>query len=84
MPLIPGSHTIKINFAGKSFPISPFKVKVVPFFDAKKYRTHGRGLVPEGVRVKDDTFFIITTKDAGDGQRQLLCHQPGGGVLSVR
>lgn len=53
-------------------------VRVAPVSDAKKCKAFGRGLLANGVRVKDDADFVITTKDAGEGVADVRIIAPGG------
>lgn len=46
--------------------------------DAKKVRASGRGLQPQGVRVKDDADFKIHTEGAGEGRPDIQIIGPGG------
>ncbi|XP_051163533.1 filamin-A isoform X2 [Leptopilina boulardi] len=73
-----GLHSVNIFFAGKLIPDSPMGVNFSPVSDAKKCRAYGRGLLPNGVRVKDDADFTITTKDAGEGVPEVRVIGPGG------
>lgn len=58
-------------------------VNVAPLSDAKKCRAYGRGLLANGVRVKDVADFVIITKDAGEGIPEARCIGPGGVNLPV-
>ncbi|XP_043469574.1 filamin-A isoform X2 [Leptopilina heterotoma] len=73
-----GLHSVNVFFAGKLIPESPMGVNMAPVSDAKKCRAYGRGLLPNGVRVKDDADFTIITKDAGDGEPEVRVIGPGG------
>lgn len=46
--------------------------------DAKKVKTGGRGLQPQGVRVKDAADLQIYTDGAGEGQPEVQIIGPGG------
>ena len=59
-------------------------VRVAPLSDAKKCKAYGRGLLANGVRVKDDADFIITTKDAGEGVADVRIIAPGGVNLPAK
>lgn len=74
----PGLHMVNIVFAGKPISGSPYTVNVAPVVDSKKCRAYGRGLVPNGVRVKDNADFTIVTKDAGDEVPGVKVIAPGG------
>ncbi|XP_071544150.1 filamin-A isoform X9 [Panulirus ornatus] len=73
-----GLHSINIFFAGQSIPGSPFGVKVSPVCDARKVRASGRGLQPNGVRVKDSADFKVYTEGAGEGNVEVKVIGPGG------
>uniref|UniRef100_A0ABD2W3Y9 Calponin-homology (CH) domain-containing protein n=1 Tax=Trichogramma kaykai TaxID=54128 RepID=A0ABD2W3Y9_9HYME len=79
-----GLHSVNIFFAGKLIPNSPTGVRISPLSDAKKCRAYGRGLVSNGVRVKDDADFIITTKDAGEGVAEVRVIAPGGVTVPAK
>ncbi|XP_012277113.1 filamin-A isoform X2 [Orussus abietinus] len=81
---VTGLHSVNIFFAGKLIPDSPVGVNVAPVSDAKKCRAYGRGLLPTGVRVKDDADFVIVTKDAGEGVPEVKVIGPGGVKLPVQ
>lgn len=83
MSPITGLHSVNVFFAGKLIPKSPMGVNVAPVSDAKKCRAYGRGLVPNGVRVKDVADFVIITKDAGEGVPDARCIGPGGVNLPI-
>lgn len=73
-----GLHSINIFFAGQSIPGSPYGVKVSPVCDARKVRASGRGLQPNGVRVKDSADFKVHTEGAGEGNVEVKVIGPGG------
>ncbi|KAF2884976.1 hypothetical protein ILUMI_21197 [Ignelater luminosus] len=73
-----GLHSVNIFFAGQSIPNSPYGVRISPVSDAKKVRASGRGLQPQGVRVKDDADFKIHTEGAGEGRPDAQIIGPGG------
>ncbi|XP_011497813.1 PREDICTED: filamin-A [Ceratosolen solmsi marchali] len=75
---IVGLHSVNIFFAGKLIPNNPVGVRIAPISDAKKCKAYGRGLLANGVRVKDDADFVITTKDAGEGKADVRIIAPGG------
>ncbi|XP_044590424.1 filamin-A isoform X4 [Cotesia glomerata] len=80
---ITGLHSVNVFFAGKLIPKSPMGVNIAPLSDAKKCRAYGRGLLANGVRVKDVADFVIITKDAGEGIPEARCIGPGGVNLPV-
>lgn len=65
MSPILGLHSVNVFFAGKLIPNSPCGVNIAPLSDPKKCKAYGRGLLANGVRVRDDADFTIITKDAG-------------------
>ncbi|XP_008201955.1 filamin-A isoform X1 [Nasonia vitripennis] len=79
-----GLHSVNIFFAGKLIPNNPIGVRVAPVSDAKKCKAFGRGLLANGVRVKDDADFVITTKDAGEGVADVKIIAPGGVNLPAK
>lgn len=79
-----GLHSVNVFFAGKLIPKSPMGVRVSPVCDAKKVRAYGRGLLSNGVRVKDDADFTIITKDAGQGEPNVRIIAPGGVNLPAK
>ncbi|XP_015599800.1 filamin-A isoform X2 [Cephus cinctus] len=79
-----GMHSVNVFFAGKLIPGSPAGVRVAPVSDAKKCKAYGRGLLPNGVRVKDDADFTIVTKDAGEGTPEVRVIGPGGVNLPIQ
>ncbi|KAK0098975.1 hypothetical protein PV326_011999 [Microctonus aethiopoides] len=80
---ITGLHSVNVFFAGKLIPKSPMGVKIAPVFDAKKCRAYGRGLLPDGVRLKDIADFVVITKDAGEAVPEIRCRGPDGVALPV-
>ncbi|XP_066973712.1 filamin-A isoform X13 [Macrobrachium rosenbergii] len=79
-----GLHSINIFFAGQSIPGSPFGVKVSPVSDARRVRASGRGLQPNGVRVKDAADFKVYTEGAGEGNVEVKVIGPGGSHETVK
>ncbi|XP_078037195.1 filamin A protein cher isoform X5 [Augochlora pura] len=73
-----GLNSVNIAFAGKPIPGSPYPVNVTPAVDSKKCRAYGRGILPNGVRVKDNADFTIVTNDAGDEVPGVKVIAPGG------
>ncbi|XP_013789840.1 filamin-A-like [Limulus polyphemus] len=68
-----GMHKVKVLFAGKEVPKSPFNVKVEGTVgDFKKVTASGPGLEPTGVMVGRPTYFDVFTKDAGKGQVEVI------------
>ena len=74
---IVGVYSINVFFAGQPIPKSPFGVRVSPLSDARKVRASGRGLQPNGVRVRDDADFRVYTEGAGEGNLDIRVIGPG-------
>ncbi|KAK5639704.1 hypothetical protein RI129_012196 [Pyrocoelia pectoralis] len=79
-----GLHSVNIFFAGKSIPNSPYGVRISPVSDAKKVRASGRGLQPQGVRVKDGAEFKIYTEGAGEGHPEVKIIGPGAVAIPCK
>lgn len=61
-PKLEGPHKVKVNFAGKQIPKSPFDIKVEGFAgDPSKVKTSGPGLEPTGVVAGAPTYFDVDT-----------------------
>ncbi|XP_050314750.1 filamin-A isoform X2 [Anthonomus grandis grandis] len=73
-----GLHSVNIFFAGQPIPNSPFGVRVSPVSDFRKVKASGRGLQPNGVRVKDVADFNIYTEGAGEGFPEVQIFGPAG------
>lgn len=73
-----GLHSVNIFFAGQPIPNSPFGVRISPVSDHKKVKASGRGLQPNGVRVKDVADFKIYTDGAGEGHPEVQIIGPAG------
>ncbi|XP_067124657.1 LOW QUALITY PROTEIN: filamin-A-like [Centruroides vittatus] len=78
-----GLHSVNVFFAGQQIPNSPFGVKVTPVCDARKVRASGRGLQPNGVRVRDMADFKVYTENAGEGVLNVKVIGPGGATEHV-
>ncbi|XP_045034741.1 filamin-A isoform X1 [Daphnia magna] len=79
-----GVHSINVFFAGQPIPKSPFGVRVSPVSDARKVRASGRGIQPNGVRVRDVADFRVHTEGAGEGQLDIRVIGPGGSNEPVK
>lgn len=67
-PKIPSPHKVKILYAGREIPKSPYMVNVeTPAADPSKIIASGPGLQADGISVNKPTFFDIFTKTAGRG-----------------
>ena len=73
-----GVHSINVFFAGQPIPKSPYGVRISPVSDARKVRASGRGIQPNGVRVRDVADFRVHTEGAGEGQLDIRVIGPGG------
>uniref|UniRef100_A0A4W4DWE1 Calponin-homology (CH) domain-containing protein n=1 Tax=Electrophorus electricus TaxID=8005 RepID=A0A4W4DWE1_ELEEL len=82
-PVLEGSHTVHVSFAGQPIPKSPYKVQVSEASNANACRATGRGLQPKGVRVKEVADFRVFTKAAGMGTLQVFVKGPGGAEVPV-
>lgn len=69
---------MNVFFSGQPLPNSPYGVRVAPVSDARKVRATGRGVQPNGVRVKDLADFRIHTEGAGEGRPEVTIIGPGG------
>ncbi|XP_061930043.1 filamin-A isoform X6 [Apis cerana] len=68
-----GPHSIKVLFAGREIPKSPYTVNVeAKGGDPGKVTTSGPGLQPEGVMANRPTYFDIFTKAAGRGVPEVI------------
>ncbi|XP_046746702.1 filamin-A isoform X4 [Diprion similis] len=83
-PKVEGSHKVKIQFAGRAIPKSPYTVNVEGHAgDSTKVTASGPGLQPEGVSINRPTFFDIFTKEAGRGVPEVIILDPQGSKTSV-
>ncbi|XP_070164422.1 filamin-like isoform X3 [Polyergus mexicanus] len=83
-PKAEGPHKVKVLFAGREIPKSPYIVNVEGHAgDSSKVTASGPGLQPEGVVVNRPTFFDIFTKDAGRGVPEVIILDPQGSKTAV-
>ncbi|XP_026824513.1 filamin-A isoform X4 [Ooceraea biroi] len=83
-PKTEGPHKVKVLFAGRGIPKSPYTVNVEGHAgDPNKVTASGPGLQPEGVVVNRPTFFDIFTKDAGRGVPEVIILDPQGSKTAV-
>ncbi|KAM4721013.1 filamin-B isoform 2-T2 [Rhinophrynus dorsalis] len=66
-PTLEGPYTVSVQYADEEIPRSPFKVKVLPTYDASKVTASGPGLSTQGVPASLPVNFAIDAKDAGQG-----------------
>ncbi|XP_066474121.1 filamin-B isoform X2 [Tiliqua scincoides] len=66
-PMQEGPYTIGVKYADEDIPRSPFKVKVLPTYDASKVTATGPGLSSHGVPASMPAEFAVDAKDAGQG-----------------
>ncbi|XP_077181565.1 filamin-B isoform X4 [Paroedura picta] len=66
-PTQEGPHTISVKYADEEIPRSPFKVKVLPTYDASKVTANGPGLSSYGIPASVPAEFAVDAKDAGQG-----------------
>ncbi|XP_025155052.1 filamin-A isoform X4 [Harpegnathos saltator] len=83
-PRTEGPHKVKVLFAGREIPKSPYTVNVEGHAgDPSKVTASGPGLQSEGVVINRPTFFDIFTKDAGRGVPEVIILDPQGGKATV-
>uniref|UniRef100_A0A3Q3W141 Calponin-homology (CH) domain-containing protein n=1 Tax=Mola mola TaxID=94237 RepID=A0A3Q3W141_MOLML len=78
VPVLEGSHTIYVTFAGQQIPRSPFTVHISEACNPNACRASGRGLQPKGLRVKEVADFKVYTKGAGSGELKVTVKGPKG------
>ncbi|XP_028574972.2 filamin-B isoform X3 [Podarcis muralis] len=66
-PTKEGPYTVAVKYADEEIPRSPFKVKVLPTYDASKVTASGPGLSSHGVPASMPTEFAVDARDAGQG-----------------
>ncbi|KAM7336246.1 filamin-B isoform X1 [Alexandromys fortis] len=62
-----GAYIVSVKYADEEIPRSPFKVKVLPTYDASKVTASGPGLSSYGVPASLPVEFAIDARDAGEG-----------------
>uniref|UniRef100_A0A8D0GGW0 Filamin B n=1 Tax=Sphenodon punctatus TaxID=8508 RepID=A0A8D0GGW0_SPHPU len=62
-----GPYTVSVKYADEEIPRSPFKVKVLPTYDASKVTASGPGLSSYGIPASLPLEFAVDAKDAGVG-----------------
>ncbi|XP_061204465.1 filamin-C isoform X1 [Neopsephotus bourkii] len=77
-PVLEGTHTVCVTFAGANIPKSPFSVHVAEACTPSACRATGRGLQPKGVRVQEVADFKVYTKGAGTGDLRVVVKGPKG------
>ncbi|XP_066588237.1 filamin-A isoform X2 [Prorops nasuta] len=83
-PKIEGRHKVKVLFAGREIPKSPYLVNVEGLAgDPSKVTASGPGLQHDGNVVNRPTFFDIFTKDAGRGVPEVIILDPQGSKTTV-
>uniref|UniRef100_A0A4Y0BPW1 Calponin-homology (CH) domain-containing protein n=2 Tax=Anopheles funestus TaxID=62324 RepID=A0A4Y0BPW1_ANOFN len=84
IPKLEGPHKVYVKFNGRDIPKSPYEVQVESQAgDASKVTASGPGLLPDGVVVGKQTYFDITTKDAGKGTPEVIILDPANHKTSV-
>ena len=73
-----GLHSVNVFYAGNPIPDSPFGVKVAPVSQPNRVWASGRGLQPNGIRVKETVDFKVYTEGAGEGSVGVKIIGPGG------
>uniref|UniRef100_A0A8U7NNA0 Filamin B n=1 Tax=Corvus moneduloides TaxID=1196302 RepID=A0A8U7NNA0_CORMO len=66
-PMQEGPYMISVKYADEEIPRSPFKVKVLPTYDASKVTASGPGLSSYGILASLPVEFAVDAKDAGQG-----------------
>ncbi|XP_061474310.1 filamin-B isoform X4 [Rhineura floridana] len=66
-PTQEGPYTVAVKYADEDIPRSPFKIKVLPTYDASKVTASGPGLSSHAVPASVPTEFAVDAKDAGQG-----------------
>uniref|UniRef100_A0A8C0X407 Calponin-homology (CH) domain-containing protein n=1 Tax=Castor canadensis TaxID=51338 RepID=A0A8C0X407_CASCN len=62
-----GPYMVSVKYDDEEIPRSPFKVKVLPTYDASKVTASGPGLSSYGVPASLPVEFAIDARDAGEG-----------------
>lgn len=76
-PKVEGPHKVKVLFAGREIPKSPYTVMVEGHAgDPSKVTASGPGLQPVGNVINRPTFFDVFTKDAGRGVPEVVVLDP--------
>ncbi|XP_069025647.1 filamin-B isoform X3 [Embiotoca jacksoni] len=83
-PTQAGPHSVTVTFGGVAVPKSPFGVDVGPACMPGSCRATGRGLQPNGLRVKQVGNFKVDTKNAGSGDLKVLIKGPKGAEEPVK
>ncbi|XP_020655556.3 filamin-B isoform X1 [Pogona vitticeps] len=66
-PTQEGPYTVAVKYADEEIPRSPFKVKVLPTYEASKVTASGPGLSTHGVPASMPADFVVDARDAGQG-----------------
>ncbi|XP_078597418.1 filamin-A-like isoform X26 [Branchiostoma floridae x Branchiostoma japonicum] len=83
-PTMEGTYVVKVIFAGKEVPKSPFKVGVAASkSDPSKCSAKGPGLESAGVVANKATYFDIFTAGAGPGAVNVVIADPDGKTNTV-
>ncbi|CAH1264959.1 FLNC [Branchiostoma lanceolatum] len=83
-PTMEGTYVVKVVFAGKEVPKSPFKVGVAASkSDPSKCSAKGPGLESAGVVANKATYFDIFTAGAGPGAVNVVIADPDGKMNTV-
>ncbi|XP_061523357.1 filamin-C isoform X4 [Phycodurus eques] len=72
VPVLEGTHTVYVTFAGQQIPRSPFPVLIAQACNPNACRASGRGLQPKGLRVKEVAEFKVDTQGGGTGELQVV------------
>ncbi|XP_047439837.1 filamin-B isoform X1 [Mugil cephalus] len=77
-PTQAGPHTVIVTFGGVAISKSPFNVDVGPACMPGACRATGRGLQPNGLRVKQVGDIKVDTRNAGSGDLKVVVKGPDG------
>lgn len=84
IPKTEGLYKVYVKFSGSDIPKSPFSVNVEGMAgDASKVTASGPGLQSDGNSVNKQTYFDISTKDAGRGVPEVIILDPAGHKTNV-
>ncbi|XP_061663059.1 filamin-C isoform X3 [Syngnathoides biaculeatus] len=72
VPVLEGTHTVYVTFAGQQIPRSPFPVLIGQARNPNACRASGRGLQPKGLRVEEVAEFKVDTRGGGTGELRVV------------
>lgn len=78
-PPLSGQYTVEVMFAGLHINKSPFRIRAEPNkSNASKCSAKGPGVEGKGLTVGKETWFKVTTKEAGKGELSTNVRGPHG------